>query len=437
MTQNTETTEVLKETKSVCPICLVEVPAFIIERHGSVYLVKDCKIHDNYEILISRNPDEYRELSELYSYFMPLSLQQKEYYLCATTSCNASCPICFLSRCPDKIDTLSLDEVKRISINKNIKRFTFSHGEATLCENLPEMIKMLRRNKKIVNIHTNGIKIADFLYALSLKNAGISQISIQFDGFSESIYSELRGKNLLAYKIKALENLKKLEIPVTLNVTIARGINEDELGKIFNFATKESFIKDVSFITYCHYDSVKDKNNRYIMPDELLGYIEKQSTKKILRKDVVSFQKLFYAYLNVFRIRKCFNYYHYLVVRNKRDYSPIKDFINLKKVGILLDKLKDRKKKLTRFLFFKMLLLSLRPKSLLLFPYGIFLLLRGGYPKKPSKFLAITFATICDPYKYDSSVAENCGQGIIIRENIYDSYGTYLMQEMRKERQCI
>ena len=64
-------------------------------------------------------------------------------------------------------------------------------------------------------------------------------------------------------------------------------------------------------------------------------------------------------------------------------------------------------------------------------PYGIFLLLRGGYPKKPGKFLTITLATICDPYKYDTKVAENCGQGIVTQSKQHDSYGSFIIEDMR------
>lgn len=434
MIQAVITKEILRKTDSVCPVCMDTIPAFIVEKQGSIYIEKKCQLHGVFEILVSSHPDDYKTLSETYFYFMPPSLQQKEYYLCATTRCNTGCPICFLKQCHNNIGDLSLDEIRRIGANKNIKRFTFSHGEPTLCDNLPGMIKILRGYHKIVNIHTNGIRIANSQYAYSLKAAGISHISIQFDGFSDKTYSDLRGRHLLNYKLRALHNLKKLSIPVTLNVTIAKGVNEFEIGKIFDYAIKEVFIKDVSFITYCHYGSAQNNMDKYIMPDELLAYIEEHSAKKILRKDIVLFQKLFYAYTSVFKKRKCFNYYHYLVVRTKRGYSPINEFINLKKAARLLDLIRDQDKILTRFVFFRILLSSLKLKSLSLFCDGFFIFLRGGYPRKPSKFLAITFATICDPYKYDSSIANNCGQGIITSSNVYDSYGTYLMQDICKER---
>jgi len=434
MQQNT-TVKVLRKTQSVCPVCLEVISASIIEKNGSIYMEKSCLVHGKFLIVISRNAGNYKELNEFYSYFMPKAIQQEEYYLCATTQCNAGCPICYLRQCRYSTSGLSLNQVSKFSNIKNIKRLTFSHGEATTNGNLVEMIKILKRAHKIINIHTNGIKTSDFQYALELKAAGLNHVSIQFDGFNEKTYKELRGSELLKTKLQALNNFKKLKIPVTLNVTIAKGINEDEIGRIFDYAVSERFIKDISFITYSNYEPKQDSMNKYIMPEELLKYIERHSKSIISQQEIILFQKLFYAYMSVFRKRKCFNYYHFLIVRTSKSYLPVSEFINLERVVSKLDYIKNKKKKLTLSTFLIILFCSLKIKSLSLFPLGVSIFFRGGYPMKPSIFLAITFATICDPYKYDSQIANNCGQGIITNENIYESYGTFLTEEIRKYRQ--
>ncbi len=437
MTLTKQDASIIRATTSVCPQCLGEIPAQVIERDGAVYFRKRCEVHGGFEIEVSRNPADYRYLSKAYFYFLQSPMPPAEYYLCATTACNADCPICFLKQCPEQLDGLSLKEVERIAADKSVKRFTFSHGEATTCPELPAMIGILKQHGKIVNIHTNGIKAADPEYAAQLKRAGIDQVSLQFDAFSRKKSVDLRGDGSLDRQLRALENLKELKIPVTLNVTIAKGVNEDEVGVIFDHAVKEGFIKDLSFITYCHYDRAKGDNfGRYMMPDELITCIEAHSKGRIARPQVVFFQKLFYAYMHVAGIRKCFNYFHYPVVRWNGGYLPVSDFINLKKAAAWLDRLEDNKKGLTVFTFFGVVLSSLRLRSLLLLPWGLLMLLRRGYPQASGNFLMVTFATICDPYKYDPAIAVNCGQGIIIKDKAHDSYGTYLMQEMSRKRQA-
>lgn len=424
---------ILRKTQSVCPVCMDFISANIVEKKGAIFMEKICSVHGMFMVLISNYTKDYRNLSDSYFYFLKDIIVQGEYYLNPAGRCNAGCTICFLSYQID-VDKLSINDIKKISVLKNIKRFVFSHGEATESKNLFEIIKILKRSRKIVAMHTNGFKISDYFYASLLKSTGIDQISFQFDGFSEDVYRDLRGRRLLHIKLKALENLKRLSIPVTLNATIARGINEEEIKRIFDYAVKENFIKDISFITYCHYESTQENMNRYIMPDELITFIEKYTSNKISRENIMLFQQLCYAYAGVFRRRKCFYYYHFMVVRSNKGYLPINEFINLRRTSSIFDCIKNKKLTLRRWSFLIILLLSLKIRGLSLLPFGILMLFRGGYPKKPGKFLVLTFATICDPYKYDSAIADNCGQGIINQERRYDSYGKYLIEKMQETR---
>ena len=56
MVQDKVAVNILRETKSVCPQCLSNIPAFVIERGGVVYFNKHCKDHGEFEIEISKNP---------------------------------------------------------------------------------------------------------------------------------------------------------------------------------------------------------------------------------------------------------------------------------------------------------------------------------------------------------------------------------------------
>jgi len=152
----------------------------------------------------------------------------------------------------------------------------------------------------------------------------------------------------------------------------------------------------------------------------------------IAREDVVCFQKLFYAYLSAFRKKKCFNYYHYCVVRTAGGYRGIEHYLDIRKIAGKIDACRERQQTMTKKLLLKILLTSLKWNSVALIPYGVFLLLRGGYPQKPGKLLVVTLASICDPYKYDATVALNCGQGIITQAMQHESYGAYIIDEMKR-----
>jgi len=424
---------ILRKTYSFCPVCMEQVEAFIVDRNNTVYLEKTCNQHGNFSILICEDAKEYSQLQDFYFNIVPQKLPQAEYYLHVTNSCNISCPVCFLDFSENGRE-LPLDSVRNLVLKKGVKRVTFSHSEATTCESLPEMVKMLRRSGKIVNIHTNGIRLADSNYVSSLKSAGIHHISLQFDGFNDKTYIKLRGGEFLNTKLKALDNLRKLSIPVTLNVTIARGVNEDQVGTIFDFALKERFIKDISFITYSNYERDGDNMDKYIMPSQLLKNVEEHSQGKISRKAIYLFQKVFYAYCSAFNKRKCFYYYHYLVLRGVNGYTGVDEILDLERACRALDHLKEDGLRINRIRFLAILIGSLRVKSLLLFPSSLAMLFRGGFPRKPGRLLVLTFATICDPYKYDSQIAVNCGQGIFGLEDSHESYGTFLMKDYKRRR---
>lgn len=429
--------EKIRDIYSICPICLKKITGSIVHRDNNIFLDKSCSEHGGFSIKVSEHPSDYKILSDFYFNFVPKASYQKEYYICATRECNINCPICYLDHCKDKTDITEEVLTKKIDLLKNVERFTFTHGEPTVDKDLAPKIRILKERKKLVNIHTNGIKLANYSYAERLKEAGLDHVSLQFDGFEKSTYQALRGKNLLEEKLRTLDNLKKLSIPVTFNVTIAKGINDNELGPIFDFVVKNLHIKDVSYITYCHYDPNDRNLDKYIMPDDLLLYMEKHTKGKILRQDIIEFQKLFYAYCSAFNKSKCFNYYHYLVIRTKKGYYGIDKYINLNKISVHLERYKEAKTNISRYSLLKILFLSLKIKSLLLLPIGLSLFLKGWHSKNLNNFFVVTFASICDPYKYDAQIALNCGQGIITQEDEHKNYGTYVIEEMQKERNAI
>jgi len=426
---------VIRETRSVCPVCLNPVAAQLIEDNGAIYLHKECIRHGAFKLLVSKFPERYKELNRVYCYLMQQNNWQREYYICLTNSCNINCHICYLKYCGDNAHNATPDDVSMLIVKaKGVRRFTFSHGEATIHPDLCKIIRLLKKQKKLTNIHTNGIEISDFNYMSALKEAGIDHISLQFDGFEEEVYALLRKRGLLEYKLLALENLKKLSIPVTLNATIARGVNEEQIGKIFDYAVKETFIKDISFITYSNYESTQDNMGKYLMPEDLLPFIEQHTNGAISVNSIILFQKLYYAYICAFKKKKCFNYYHFLVIRKGRGFVPINEIINLRRFERMLNSIIEKRKKVTIAAFLLTLFLSLNFRKSIYLIDCVALLFKGWHPGRPHKLLAITFASICDPYKYDAFIAGNCGQGIFYDKKLYASYGAFLMEELSKQR---
>mgnify|MGYP001619214441 CR=1 FL=1 len=50
----------IRKTKSVCPKCLTKIDAEQVEIGNRLYLVKECKTHGIYKVLISKDPKNYK-----------------------------------------------------------------------------------------------------------------------------------------------------------------------------------------------------------------------------------------------------------------------------------------------------------------------------------------------------------------------------------------
>ena len=125
-----------------------------------------------------------------------------------------------------------------------------SGGEPTLH---PSIFRNLDYAKtlpiKHLMVNTNGIEIAkDFEFAKRLKTYSPDfEIYLQFDSFKEDALISLRGANLKRIREKAIEHLNQLNLSTTLVVTLQKGLNDDEIGKVIEYALEQKCVRGVTF----------------------------------------------------------------------------------------------------------------------------------------------------------------------------------------------
>lgn len=73
------------------------------------------------------------------------------------------------------------------------------------------------------------------------------EIYLQWDSFDEKALNKLRGADLLDIRLKAMEHLNKYNLSTTLVVTLQRGINNHEIGKIIEYGLKQPCVRGVTF----------------------------------------------------------------------------------------------------------------------------------------------------------------------------------------------
>lgn len=287
-------------TLSLCPECLERIDAKIVFQDDNVYMLKTCPTHGFSKVLIATDIEYYKSIrnynkpSEI-----PLQFNTKTHYGCPydcglcqdheqhscltvveiTDRCNLSCPTCYAMSSPHYGRHRTVAEVERmldiIVANEGKPDVVqISGGEPTIHPDFFEILDIAKKKPiKHLMLNTNGIRIAkDFEFAKRLATyAPDFEIYLQFDSFKAEALETLRGKDLTETRMKALEHLNELNLATTLVVTIQKGVNDDEIGKIIEFALKQKCVRGVT-----------------LQPTQIAGRLEKfdPATDRITMTDV-------------------------------------------------------------------------------------------------------------------------------------------------------
>ncbi|MBS1913738.1 MAG: radical SAM protein [Bacteroidetes bacterium] len=263
-------------TNSICSTCLRRVEAKIVLQDGRVYMHKYCPVHRHERVLISSDA-EYYELTR--RFMKPGQLPKKfntptlygcpydcglcpdhEQHSCLTLveitdGCNLTCPICYAESSPQRMQHRSLEQIAFMldAVVKNEGEpdvVQISGGEPTLHPDFFTVLEMAKeRPIKHLMVNTNGIRIAqdeEFARRLADYMPGF-EIYLQFDSLHDEAIHELRGADLLAIRMRALERLNRYNISTTLVVTLKKGLNDGEIGAIIDFALRQRCVRGVTF----------------------------------------------------------------------------------------------------------------------------------------------------------------------------------------------
>jgi len=399
--------EIIRKTKSVCPKCIKKIDAKIVEEDKKVYMLKECKKHGKFKILLSNHTKQYKELTK--SYFSFKNKRKQDFYqLILTMKCNLNCPICFVNANKYKYEEPSLDFIKKQLRPFENKKIGLFGGEPTLRKDLFTIIKLIRESNNIPLLFTNGIKLSNPQYTKRIKESGVNEIHLQFDGFSKVGYKEMRGKDLTQYKKSALENLKKFNIPTVLETTHINELNEQEINKIFKFVLKNDFIQGVVFRPYCFIGRRGIKYSSFNTED-IISNLEKK--QRISLKNVNRFQKVFYFFGNFFNIKKCFYNKYYIIFRTKKGYKTIDEIINIEKMEKRFNSIK-KPSKIDLVLLLSHLLPNIKNYR---YYFELYRFLKRKpltfSSRKKNKLLILAFAIICEPSNFDYHLLPYCNQG--------------------------
>src|SRR5207249_4707347 len=98
-------------------------------------------------------------------------------------------------------------------------------------------------------VNTNGVRIAnreEFAERVASYMPDF-EVYLQFDSLERDPLIALRGVDLRAVRRKALERLNRFNISTTLVVTLKKGLNDGEMGRIIEYALEQPCVRGVTF----------------------------------------------------------------------------------------------------------------------------------------------------------------------------------------------
>ena len=262
---------------SICSTCYRRIDAKIVFEDDRVFMLKHCPEHGHERVLIADDVDYYRRCREVF--IKPPEMPQRyntpvkwgcpydcglctdhEQHSCLTLVeicdyCNLRCPICYAASGPERLQFRSMAEIERMldAVVRNEGQpdvVQISGGEPTMH---PEFFRVLDAAKarpiRHLMVNTNGVKIAESeaFTAQLASYAPDLEIYLQFDSFERDPLVALRGVDLRAVRTKALERLNNHGISTTLVVTLKKGLNDHEIGRIIDFAIEQPCVRGVTF----------------------------------------------------------------------------------------------------------------------------------------------------------------------------------------------
>ena len=236
---------------------------------------------------------------------MPFSARPSAPYrmdLAITYRCSNDCAHCYNARSRDfpELDTAHWKLILDKLWDLGVPHIVFTGGEATLRNDLPELIAHAESNGQITGLNTNARRLSDEKYVQKLVEAGLDHVQITVESCDEDIHDQMmrargahkqtvRGlRNALASRLYVMTNTTMLrtnvhKIPDTLDfladlgvptiglnaliyaglgLTVGTGLKEDELLPLLDIAMQKTTEHGQRLIwytptQYCQFDPIQ------------------------------------------------------------------------------------------------------------------------------------------------------------------------------------
>jgi len=292
--------------RGMCRSCRRITPARVFFRDGAVWQENLCETCENQPVLIASDSKWYlREVLKPRPDRSPLNFAKPPTRGCPhdcgpctwhanncqlpvlsiTNACNLNCPLCFTYNRPDRIYNMSVDEMARtvdwiIESSGQVDLINITGGEPTLHPQLIDILKCCQRDEiGRITMNSNGLRLAeDYGLCEQLAELGVCVI-LSFNTLDGEISTKLHGRDLVDIKLKAIENLTRAGVRMTLLNVMIRDTNEDAIAGIFDLMRQNDQILSltVQTMTYTGQGGGQWASRKHLPVDEATKIVCEQS----------------------------------------------------------------------------------------------------------------------------------------------------------------
>ena len=193
-----------------------------------------------------------------------------------TNECNLRCPICFTYNRNDRIYHMPLDEMQKTvdwitESSDKVDLINITGGEPTLHPQIIDILRICRRPEiGRITMNSNGIRLAqDYQLCEQLAMLGVYVI-LSFNTFDSDASQRIHGRDVTGLKLKAIDNLTRAGVKITLLNVMIRNINENAILGIFDLMRQNDNILSltVQTMTYTGQGGGNFVRTRHIPVDE-------------------------------------------------------------------------------------------------------------------------------------------------------------------------
>jgi len=303
--------------RGMCRKCRQIVPARVFFRQNQVWQQSLCPACDNPPALIAADKDWYLasvlkqmpDRSPLKSSHIPKNGCPHDCGPCMwhaspcqlpvlsiTNACQLRCPICFTYNRQDQLYYMPVEEMQRtvdwiIESSGNVDLINITGGEPMLHPQIFDILKCCSRPEiGRITMNSNGLRLAeDPDLCKQLADLNIYVI-LSFNTLDPAVSQQMHGRDVVKAKLKAIDNLTRAGVKMTLLNVMARDVNETSIGDIWSLMQQNDNILSLTIqtMTYTGQGGKDFAKSNHISVDDAACIVCRQTDGMLKPADFVT-----------------------------------------------------------------------------------------------------------------------------------------------------